>query len=366
MTCLSLLIYLHLVFNQQPLGCLSHLHETWPRHGVLRLELFLDTPPDNYDLRQSYAREYQYNALQPDGNASAVETPVSEPSVNSTGENPSEDNQTALILEPTAQESSSSNSLFDFDWFQQLLLDEQPIMEYSLEYGFLRLSPATRQRLNISVLLVKLGKAFVVRERQKRRLSSSWLDLSNNTCFGSGLSRFLLDQFIGYQEVLMSSVKQLAEKEAHKGYVRNVLTNDHFRFVSAAQNRRWWTYLVALSVMLIFVRLQLVSLSLCFYSILCRRSASPCFFDTPTFKSFSSSVSDVSFAERLGHRVLSVDLLRMLEHNAAVVFPAAPLLTVILALIGREEKSSRRRHLFDHLSRNGSDHVGVLQRCIDR
>lgn len=55
----------------------------------------------------------------------------------------------------------------------------------------------------------------------------------------------------------MSSVKQLAEKEAHKGYVRNVLTNDHFRFVSAAQNRRWWTYLVALCVMVIFVRLNL-------------------------------------------------------------------------------------------------------------
>ena len=28
----------------------------------------------------------------------------------------------------------------------------------------------------------------------------------------------------------------------------------------------------------------------------------------------------------------------MLEHNAAVVFPAAPLLTVILALIGKEEE----------------------------
>ena len=31
-----------------------------------------------------------------------------------------------------------------------------------------------------------------------------------------------------------------------------------------------------------------------------------------------------------------VDLLRMVEHNTSVVFPAAPLLTVILALIGME------------------------------
>lgn len=31
-----------------------------------------------------------------------------------------------------------------------------------------------------------------------------------------------------------------------------------------------------------------------------------------------------------------VDLLRMIEHNASIIFPAAPLLTVILALIGME------------------------------
>jgi Tumour-associated protein len=33
-----------------------------------------------------------------------------------------------------------------------------------------------------------------------------------------------------------------------------------------------------------------------------------------------------------------VDLLRMIEHNASIVFPAAPLLTVILALIGIKTK----------------------------
>ena len=36
--------------------------------------------------------------------------------------------------------------------------DERYIVEYSLEYGFLRLSPETRHRLNISVLLVTLGE----------------------------------------------------------------------------------------------------------------------------------------------------------------------------------------------------------------
>ncbi|CAF4908868.1 unnamed protein product, partial [Rotaria sp. Silwood1] len=175
------------------------------------------------------------------------------------------------------------DSLFNFDWLKQLLIEEHYILEYSIEYGFLRLSPETRQRLNIEVLLVTL-------------------DVTNNTCFGNGLSRFMLDQFLGYQEILMSSIKQLAEKETHKGYVRNVMTNDHFRFVSTWQNRRLWTYLVALCIMIVFT----VSISM-----LLRYSH---------FQIF----------------LFIIDLLRMIEHNTSIVFPAAPLLTVILALIGME------------------------------
>ncbi len=36
----------------------------------------------------------------------------------------------------------------------------------------------------------------------------------------------MLDQFIGYQEILMSSVKQLAEKETHKGNEELTISND--------------------------------------------------------------------------------------------------------------------------------------------
>lgn len=36
--------------------------------------------------------------------------------------------------------------------------EEKYIVEYALEYGFLRLSPKTRQKLNITVMLVTLGK----------------------------------------------------------------------------------------------------------------------------------------------------------------------------------------------------------------
>ncbi|CAF0827015.1 unnamed protein product [Adineta ricciae] len=307
-TCMGLLVYLHVVFNQKPVTCLSHLQDIWPRQGVLRVELFFETPPEGYNLQQSYAKEYQSSYIsnqEENSNVTQQNIPIVEIdnysseelhtnlSVNSSFESSEDlsanDSSKSSIINGNIENEDDDlltlihDFLFNFDWLKDLLLEEQHILEYSLEYGFLRLPPETRQRLNIEVFLVTL-------------------DITNNTCFGGGLSRFLLDQFVGHQEILMSSIKQLAEKETHKGYVRNVITNDHFRFVSAWQNRRWWTYLVALCVMVIFT----ISISM-----LLRYSH---------FQIF----------------LFIVDLLRMIEHNTSVVFPAAPLLTVILALIGME------------------------------
>lgn len=79
--------------------------------------------------------------------------------------------------------------------------DEEYIVEYSLEYGFLRLSSATRRRLSIPVMVVTL-------------------DPSKDVCFGDSFSRFVLDEFLGYDDLLMSSIKTLAESEDNKGYLR--------------------------------------------------------------------------------------------------------------------------------------------------
>lgn len=86
----------------------------------------------------------------------------------------------------------------------------------SLEYGFLRLSAATRQRLNIPVKVVTL-------------------DPQTDKCFGDNFSRFILKEFLGFDDLLMASVKVLAEQEDNKGYLRNVITGEHYRFVSM-----WW------------------------------------------------------------------------------------------------------------------------------
>ena len=85
---------------------------------------------------------------------------------------------------------------------QQQNWHEDPyIVEYSLEYGFLRLSPATRKKLNISVQIVVL-------------------DPTQDSCFGDSFSKFILQNFLGYDDVLMSSIKSLAEHEDNKGFLR--------------------------------------------------------------------------------------------------------------------------------------------------
>ena len=43
------------------------------------------------------------------------------------------------------------------------------------------------------------------------------LDPDKETCFGDAFSRLLLKEFLGYDDVLMSSIKRLAEFEDNKG-----------------------------------------------------------------------------------------------------------------------------------------------------
>uniref|UniRef100_A0A182Q3Y3 Membralin n=1 Tax=Anopheles farauti TaxID=69004 RepID=A0A182Q3Y3_9DIPT len=120
----------------------------------------------------------------------------------------------------------------DVPAMEKLRNADQYIVEYSLEYGFLRLSAATRQRLNIPVAVVRL-------------------DPQVNKCFGDSFSRLILKHFLGYDDILMASVKVLAEQEDNKGYLRNVITGEHFRFVSV-----WWmgrgSYSAAFFIMVLF------------------------------------------------------------------------------------------------------------------
>lgn len=352
------LAYIHIVFSRAPTNCLEHIRDEWPRDGILRVEI-LRNGGDDYSIEKSYAKEEKlrqekFEAItsvlerlskdrgiyiepsavdeerettnlyseennsnnltvadkevlrgatfpgeQTDANLSASNTTITpllstklwiEQDADKT--EASAENATPLANAQNNVTEHGTNSSNKEDVIQSLKEqapevdklarpDDGYIVEYSLEYGFLRLSPLARQRLNIPVKIVTL-------------------DPLNDKCFGDAFSRLILDEFLGYDDLLMASVKTLAEHEDNKGFLRNVVTGEHYRFVSMWMART--SYLAAFFIMLVFT----VSISM-----LLRYSHHQIF-------------------------VFIVDLLQMLEFNLTVSFPAASLLTVILALVGME------------------------------
>jgi len=371
--CMCMLVYIHLVYTRQPVQCLEHLASTWPRDGVLRVEIQRGGPFPGYDIKSSYEKERRLalrqreldslgsffsiitgdlvfaESLKSDETESDDENQVEEVELGDLPE-PSyaEILKSGLITNSTDQEEKISTLTSTLDHMkdrlhslqevlkeemtderldsiseygqdigaqasklktvivnmtddlgaeeEQVVLDRKSdleklsrvvwaddgyIVEYSLEIGFLRLSPATRQKLNIPVHI-------------------EILDPNTNTCFGDSFSKLILEHLLGYEDVLMSSVKSLAEKENNKGYLRNVVTGAQYHFVA-----KWssvTSYVPAALVMIVFT----ISISM-----LLRYSQHQIF-------------------------VFIIDLLQMLELNTNITFPAAPLLTVILALVGME------------------------------
>ena len=82
------------------------------------------------------------------------------------------------------------------------------------------------------------------------------LDPNRDECFGTGFNKIILDEFLGYNEILMLSIKNIAEKEKNKGFVRNAVTGEHFRFVSSWMARS--SYIAALLIMILFVNLLFI------------------------------------------------------------------------------------------------------------
>lgn len=363
-----ILVYIHVRFSQTQTTCLEHVKNDWPRDGILRVEIVRHSATVLADLKskdinleeaevnsllrnnlkngmvsidpsttlpheqqeqnqnpelslQSYANSSPWSPHQQlqsqakprfdkesmtssidrgypagiDGGGSKVpiestqfvgeEAKMAVSDAEQTNEKHPEENSITYanetipkdVIDKVVEKPIEEDSKTEATW-----ADGQYVVEYSLEYGFLRLSAATRQRLNIPVALVVL-------------------DPEKDKCFGDSFSRFILKEFLGYDDILMASVKVLAEQEDNKGYLRNVITGEHYRFVSMWLMSRS-SYIAPFFIMILFT----ISISM-----LLRYSHHQIF-------------------------VFIVDLLQMLEFNIPVRFPAAPLLTVILALVGME------------------------------
>ncbi|NXW07297.1 MBRL protein, partial [Fregetta grallaria] len=285
---LFILAYIHIAFSRSPINCLEHVREKWPRDGILRVEIQRNSSRAPIFLQFCGAEKFPGMVVE--STAEEEEEEEEEMTVDMF-ENSSIkfelDIEPKVFLKPSrvsSTEALTHNESQEFSFSEaatKVWPQEEYIVEYSLEYGFLRLSQSTRQRLSIPVMVVTL-------------------DPTRDQCFGDRFSRLLLDEFLGYDDILMSSVKALAENEENKGFLRNVVSGEHYRFVSMWMART--SYLAAFVIMVIF------TLSV---SMLLRYSHHQIF-------------------------VFIVDLLQMLEMNMTIAFPAAPLLTVILALVGME------------------------------
>ena len=59
---LFVLIYIHIVFARSPINCLDGVQQSWPRSGILRVEI-VKNASDDYSILNSYEKEYsQYDA----------------------------------------------------------------------------------------------------------------------------------------------------------------------------------------------------------------------------------------------------------------------------------------------------------------
>lgn len=279
----SVLVYIHANFTSLPMKCLDNVQKTWPRDGILRVQI-----SQNSTVVMASGNSPIYHNVQNSSNENSSDV-VQHENISSSLTNHSDANFSESVSgdKPSLNVKPVRDTLLhsygdELDGIKNIDgYEDDYIIEYSLEYGFLRLSQSTRSRLKIPVMVVHLDP-----EKEK--------------CFGDALSRLLLKEFLGYDDVLMSSIKRIAEFEDNKGYLRNLITGEHYRFVSTWMARS--SYIVAFVLMFTFTISISMLLRYCHHQIF----------------------------------VFIVNLLQMMDLNGVIAFPIAPLFTVILSLVGME------------------------------
>jgi len=304
------LSYIHFTFSKYPMDCLDKFQDSWPRDGILQVQIIKDhrsnipvnelqLPPYfaskwNHSLainnthREDQCSIYDFDEAEEHHNVSEERKFKTKPNdIVKTVDDEYLMKRETVFFETLYNERLQGQLTF-FPSIQHILqfydlkqVKNHYVMEYSLEYGFLRLSQETRKKLNIPIQVVTL-------------------DPKTDKCFGDSVSRFILDKFLGYDDLLMASIKKLAEKEGNRGYMKNVVSGEHYKFVTIWMGRT--SYIISLMLM------------------------------------FAFTIS-ISTLLRFSHQQISIfiiHLLHVMEWNASLAFPLAPMFTVILSLVGME------------------------------
>ncbi|XP_011826608.1 PREDICTED: membralin, partial [Mandrillus leucophaeus] len=192
---LFVLAYIHIVFSRSPINCLEHVRDKWPREGILRVEVRHNSSRAPVFLQfcdGGGPGSFPGLAMEPGSSLDVEDEEEEELTMEMFGNSSIKfelDIEPKVLKPPSSTEALNDSQEFPFpETPTKVWPQDEYIVEYSLEYGFLRLSPATRQRLSIPVMVVTL-------------------DPTRDQCFGDRFSRLLLDEFLGYDDILMSSVK---------------------------------------------------------------------------------------------------------------------------------------------------------------
>ena len=141
---------------------------------------------------------------------------------------------------------NTSKSFYSLPLDREILYeDEEYIMEYSVHHAFLRMGEHLRTSLNISVTNMTVQK--------------------DDPCFGNFFSRFLLDNLFGYDDVLMGSFRNVASTTSNKGFLRNVITGEHYRFVDIWINKL--NYVFSFLLMIILTSVTAMLMRLCHHQL---------------------------------------------------------------------------------------------------
>uniref|UniRef100_A0A1I7RPL8 Membralin n=1 Tax=Bursaphelenchus xylophilus TaxID=6326 RepID=A0A1I7RPL8_BURXY len=261
------LVYVHFTHSRYPGTCLNKIKDTWPKKGILRVEVIKNLPEFESSLFDDFngTTFYDPKYLLTHGPKFTPRDWRPRYTLSDLQFFFSEDNyEDGVVFEPKVQ------PLFQY------------AVEYSLSHGLLKLSQEMRRHYKVEEMTYRI-------------------DGQNDPCLSSWKNRYLTKWLSGgIGEVIQSSLKALAENETDKGYLKDLLHMEHYHFVSTSVSH--YSYITAMLIMLIF-----------------------------TFA--------ISMLLRFSHHqifLFIIDLLQMFELNEPLVFPVAPLLTVILALVGME------------------------------
>lgn len=61
--CFVSLMYIHIAYARHPVQCLEDIKGSWPRDGILRVEI-MRNPPEFYTVEQSYEKERTLQLMQ--------------------------------------------------------------------------------------------------------------------------------------------------------------------------------------------------------------------------------------------------------------------------------------------------------------